>query len=63
MKEFRNAESFFRADVPDVEVLTDHAIGAILFREAKRNIKYIISGSNYASESSLPTKWSYGHAD
>ena len=64
-REFKEMQkAFFKADVPDVEVLTDHAIGAILFREAKkRNIKYIISGSNYASESSLPSKWSYGHAD
>jgi N-acetyl sugar amidotransferase len=56
--------SFLKASTPDGEIPTDHAINALLFREAaKRNIGFIINGMNFAAESiSIPT-WAYGHSD
>ncbi|MEO9023066.1 MAG: N-acetyl sugar amidotransferase [Ginsengibacter sp.] len=64
-KEFRDLQlSFLKASTPDGEVPTDHAINALLFKEAsKRNIKYLISGMNFATESMAVKAWSYGHSD
>ena len=64
-QEFKNLQmSFLKASVPDGEIPTDHAIDAILWKTAdKYNIKYILSGMNFATESmSVPT-WAYGHSD
>lgn len=64
-EEFKNLQkSFLEASVPDGEIPTDHAIDAILWKTAdKYNIKYILSGMNFATESmSVPT-WAYGHSD
>jgi N-acetyl sugar amidotransferase len=56
--------SFLKASVPDGEVPTDHAINALLFKEAsKRRIKYILNGMNFSSESMNVLDWSYGHQD
>jgi N-acetyl sugar amidotransferase len=56
--------SFLKASTPDAEIPTDHAINALLFREAnKRGIKYIINGMNFATESMAVEAWSYGHSD
>ena len=64
-EEFRDLQkSFLYASTPDGEIPTDHAINSLLFREAsKRNIKYIINGMNFATESISVKSWSYGHAD
>ncbi|MDB3923139.1 N-acetyl sugar amidotransferase [Luminiphilus sp.] len=64
-REFRDLQvSFLRASTPDGEIPTDHAIFALLWREAsRRNIKYIISGMNFRSESISVPNWSYGHSD
>jgi N-acetyl sugar amidotransferase len=63
--EFKDLQlSFLKASTPDCEIPTDHAINALLFREAnKRKIKYIINGMNFASESLSVPSWSYGHSD
>jgi N-acetyl sugar amidotransferase len=63
--EFRELQiAFLKASVPDGEVPTDHAINALLFNEAaKRNIKFIINGMNFATESLAVPSWSYGHSD
>lgn len=49
---FRDLQrSFFLASVPNCEIPTDHAIVATLFRLARKfGIRYIISGSNVATE-------------
>ena len=62
---FKNIQiAFLKASVPDGEVPTDHAINALLFREAsKRGIKYILNGMNFSSESMNVLDWSYGHQD
>lgn len=64
-EEFRDLQkSFLYASTPDGEIPTDHAINALLFREAsKRNIKYIINGMNFATESIAVKSWAYGHSD
>jgi len=64
-EEFRDLQkSFLYASTPDGEIPTDHAINALLFREAsKRKIKYIINGMNFATESISVKNWSYGHSD
>jgi len=58
-EEFKDMQlAYFKASVVDIEVLTDHAIWAILYKTAnKYNIKYIINGSNIASEAILPMSW------
>lgn len=64
-EEFRELQiSFLNSSTPDGEIPTDHAINALLFKEAsKRNIKYIINGMNFAAESISVPGWSYGHSD
>ena len=63
--EFRDLQlSFLKASTPDGEIPTDHAINALLFKEAnRRGIKYILSGMNFTTESMEVKKWAYGHSD
>jgi N-acetyl sugar amidotransferase len=64
-EEFRDLQvSFLKSGTPDAEIPTDHAITAIIFKlAAKHNIKYLISGSNIATESIGVKAWSHGHSD
>lgn len=64
-EEFRDLQlSFLKGSTPDGEIPTDHAIGALLWKEAAaRGIKYVISGMNFATESINVPEWSYGHSD
>ncbi len=64
-EEFRDIQlSFLKASVPNVEVPTDHAIKAALFRIAnERGIKYILSGSNVVTEGILPKSWGHESDD
>lgn len=64
-EEFRDLQlSFLRASTPDGEVPTDHAIVALLYRTAAREgLRYILLGTNVASEAIMPVKWGYGYAD
>lgn len=65
-EEFRSLQlSFLKCSTPDGEIPTDHAINALLLKEAsKRGIKYIINGMNFRTEQqSNLDKWAYGHAD
>lgn len=63
--EFRNLQlAFLRASVPDLEIPSDHAIVAVMFKTARDNgLKYILAGHNTATESILPRTWSQGHYD
>jgi len=63
--EFKDLQlAFLKASVPDVEIPTDHAIIASLYKVAsKYNIKYIVLGVNFSTESVLPRMWSHGHND
>jgi N-acetyl sugar amidotransferase len=64
-EEFRDLQtSFLKASTPDGEIPSDHAIFALLWREAvKRGIKYIVSGMNFTTESISVPEWAYGHSD
>ncbi len=56
--------AFLRAGVPDLEIPTDHIFVTILYRKAfEYGVKYIIAGSNLATESIVPRCWSKGHYD
>jgi N-acetyl sugar amidotransferase len=60
-EEFRDIQrSFFKANVIDIEMVTDHAIFAALFKIAKEHrIRYILSGTNAATESIMPRTWQH----
>lgn len=64
-EEFRELQlAYLRASTTDGEIPTDHALIAVLFKEAsKRGIKYIISGMNFATESLAVKAWANGHSD
>lgn len=60
-EEFRDIQrSFFKANVIDIEMVTDHAIFAAMYRIAKQHgIRYILSGTNAATESIMPAAWQH----
>jgi len=64
-EEFKQLQlAFLKASTPDSEVPTDHAISAILYREAaKRKVPYLIIGVNTATEGIHASRWSYGLND
>jgi hypothetical protein len=64
-EEFRDLQlAFFRASVPEIETPTDMAIAPALHEVAAQNrVKYIISGSNAATEGILPKSWHYDVRD
>lgn len=64
-REMRDLQlAFFKASVPNCDIPTDHAFPAVAYRQAaKYGIKYILSGTNYATESILPIAWGYDNSD
>ena len=64
-EEFRDLQrAYIRAGVIDIEVLTDHAIAAILFRLARKfDVGYILSGEHFATEGQLPSNWVHNKLD
>lgn len=64
-EEFRELQiSFLKASVPDIELLTDHAIFAYILNYAiKHKIKYILSGVNFATEHSVIPSWGWRKDD
>ena len=63
--EFRDLQrSFFKAGVVDIEILSDHAIMATMFKlRRKHKIKYVLSGSNYVTEHGMPLAWLWRKQD
>lgn len=57
--EFRDLQrSLLKASVIDVELVTDHAIFAAVYQvAAKHGIKFILNGSNRATEHGMPMTW------
>ena len=56
--------AFLRSNLANQDVPQDHAYFAALYHYAVKNkIKYVISGSNYATESVLPQSWGYNAMD
>jgi len=65
-EEFKKMQlAFFRANVIDIEMLTDHAIQALLYKIAKeKGIKYILAGTNMAHEGMrIPPGWGHVKLD
>ena len=64
-EEFKDIQlSFFKASVPNIEIVTDHAIIATLYKIAKKyNIEYLIAGSNIVTEGIMPASWGYDASD
>lgn len=61
-KDLQNA--YLKAGVIDIEVLSDHMIVASLYKLAnKHNVKYIIGGTNTATEGIMPHDWVYNKSD
>lgn len=58
-EEFRKLQvAFLKASVLDLELLTDHAITAVIVNIAKKNnIRHFINGHNYQAESVMPKSW------
>ncbi len=63
--EFRDIQrSFFKAGVIDIELITDNAIYALAWKEArKQGIRSWITGSNYLYEHGMPKSWSWSKQD
>lgn len=56
--------AFFKAGVENCDIPTDHAFPAVALRNAAQyKAKYILSGSNLATESVLPRAWGHNAAD
>lgn len=56
--------AFLRAGVPNQDIPQDHAIFAAFYSYAvKHGIKWVLSGSNHATESVLPSGWGYDARD
>lgn len=56
--------AYFLAEVPNLDVPQDHAFFAELYKFMKKhNIKYFISGHNWASESITPISWGFDAYD
>lgn len=64
-EEFKDLQiSFLKASVSDAEIPTDHAIGAVLYQAAiQYGLRYILLGTNFATEGILPMSWTYGVGD
>lgn len=64
-EEFRDIQlSFFKASVVDIELVSDHAIFATLYKQAaKHGVKHILSGTNVVTECTLPPHWIWHKTD
>lgn len=64
-REMRDLQlAFLRASVANCDIPSDHAFPSVAFKAAtKYGIKYILSGSNLATESILPPSWGYNAQD
>ena len=60
-QEFREIQlGFLKSSIVDLEMPTDIAISASLYKTAvKYNIPFLISGGNYSGEGILPLTWGY----
>lgn len=64
-EEFKDLQrSFFKANVVDIEVLSDHAIFGVIMQLAKKyNVKSILSGANISTEFIMPRSWVHRKQD
>src|SRR5215467_11711578 len=64
-EEFKDIQlSYLKASVVDIEVVSDHAIFATMYKLAKKhNTGFIISGTNIVTEFIMPPSWLYHKMD
>ena len=64
-EEFKDLQrSFFKADVIDLELLSDHAIFATVYKLARKySVKYLLSGENFITEAIMAPKWNHRKSD
>lgn len=64
-EEFRDLQlSYIKAGVVDLEVPTDHAIYATWHRLSRKfNIRYVLNGNNFITESIMPPSWIFNKSD
>ncbi|MGE7810365.1 N-acetyl sugar amidotransferase [Lysinibacillus capsici] len=56
--------AFLKAAVPNQDIPQDHAFFTVLYSYAVENdIKYVLNGSNWETESILPRSWGYNAMD
>ncbi len=56
--------AFLHASVANQDVPQDHAFFAALYRKAiEHNIRFVLSGGNYSTESIMPFEWAYNAMD
>lgn len=63
--EFRDIQrAFFKASVIDIELPTDNAIVALMYRTARRRgIRYVLKGNNDTTEAIMPKTWNHTKTD
>ncbi len=62
MKELQSA--YLKSNVANQDVPQDHAFISALYQYAiDNNVKYVLGGFNYATESVLPSSWGYNAMD
>lgn len=64
-EEFRDLQrSFIKAGVIDLEMLSDHAIFASMFKLRRQfGIRHVLSGTNFRTENGLPNAWIWSKMD
>lgn len=64
-EEFKDIQlAYLRASVVDIEVVSDHAIFATMYKLAReQHIGYILSGTNVVTEYIMPPSWLYKKMD
>lgn len=64
-EEFKDLQrAFFKADVIDLELLSDHAIFATVYKLTRKyGIKYLLSGENFETEAIMPRSWNWRKSD
>jgi len=64
-EEFKDLQrSYFKASVIDLDVPADHMIFGALYKTAlKFGIKFVLSGNNVVTETTLPRSWNYNKFD
>lgn len=64
-EEFKDLQrAFFMADVVDLELLSDHAIFATVYRLTRKyGINFLLSGENFVTEAIMPSSWNWRKSD
>ena len=57
-------KAYIKASVVDIETLTDHAFMSTLYEQAQKwKIKYVLAGTNFKTEYTLPSFWWFNKND